>query len=98
MRLYIYIPARTREEQRNFPRFDPIPMEHRPTQVWSMLTGRGDPNHQHDPAELLVHGRTAFMHDVGHDWSWRAGYLNYTPSIRDGGEWLVIVLDSETSS
>lgn len=91
-RLYIYLPARSREERQAKPRFDPIPIEREVVRVWSMAAGRHDPEYKHDPDVPLIHHQTAFMHDLIHDWTWRDGKLDYHPAIRDGGEWLAIEL------
>jgi hypothetical protein len=91
-REYIYIPARTPDEQAANPRYDPISMERKPDRLWSLAVGRHDPDAVIDPEMPLIHGQTAWVEDVGHDWRWRDGQLFYHPGgERDGGLWLALV-------
>lgn len=89
---FIYIPDRTEAEIKACPRYAPIPVDGEVTQVWSMVAGRHDPDYVHDAWISLDHGITAWREDVGHDWSFRNGKLQYSPGgTRSGGIWLAIV-------
>lgn len=47
--------------------------------------------------EGLVHNRTAFLEDLGHDWKLTAnGELRYSTRQAEVGEWLDIVLDYDS--
>lgn len=92
--MFIYIPARTEAEIKACPRYAPIPIEGAVTQVWSMVAGRHDPTYSHDPQAPLTHGVTAWHEDVGHDWSFRNGKLQYSPGgERSGGIWLAVKVE-----
>jgi hypothetical protein len=67
-------------------------VERKPDEVWC-VPGDAEP-----PADLpLMHGLTAWMQDIGHDWRWHDGALRYSGTHRDGGAWLVLVYESEAA-
>ncbi|TXH13867.1 MAG: hypothetical protein E6R03_10470, partial [Hyphomicrobiaceae bacterium] len=89
--VFIYIPARTEAEIAANPRYAPIAVDGKVTQVWSMAAGRHDSSYIHDPQAPLTHGVTGWLEDVGHDWSFRNGKLQYSPGgERCGGIWLAV--------
>lgn len=59
--------------------------------VWRVLDAQAVREHG------LVHGKTVFLEDEGHDWKLRAsGSLRYSTRQAEPGQWLDILLDYQT--
>lgn len=66
----------------------PPPQGFKLERVWCVL------NAKLIEQEGLIHNRTAFLEDLGHDWKLTAqGKLRYSTRQADIGEWLDVVLD-----
>lgn len=59
--------------------------------VWRVLDAQGLREHG------LVHGKTVFLEDQGHDWKVsRSGALRYSTRQAEPGQWLEVLLDYQT--
>jgi hypothetical protein len=66
-----------------------ILLNERPTHVWT-LPGATDCATPPTPPDVPIHGRNAWYQDVGHDWSWTAGRLRYSPGGGFEPCWLLL--------
>jgi hypothetical protein len=67
-----------------------IPVPKKPAEVWSLAGGRGNPDYKHSLPIYPVHGRNAFLEDIGHDWKYQNGKLKLSPSDRSGNYWILV--------
>ena len=69
----------------------PAPAGRELVNVWRVLDEKALREHG------LVHGKTAFLEDHGHDWKLRrGGSLRYSTRQAEPGQWLDVLLDYQT--